>query len=82
MDKYYKKSNRSIDGIESSTNSTTSTDQSAEKFGFDALVFSRTNIAPDILVLYDELTALEQHAFRIAYEHLGSSFDYKQCISK
>ena len=42
--------------------------------------FDITKLDADIRILYEKLTEIEQHGFRIAFEHLGSSFDYRQCI--
>ena len=57
------------------------TSQSAPKpiNPYPAPKFVRADLPADVGAAYDALPETNQHAFRIAYEQLGSSFDYRQC---
>ena len=46
---------------------------------YSAPKFARADLPADVAAAYDALPETNQHAFRIAYEQLGSSFDYRQC---
>ena len=46
---------------------------------YSAPKFNRADLPADVAAAYDALPETNQHAFRIAYEQLGSSFDYRQC---
>ncbi len=59
------------------TSTTTNTKQGNNPY--PAPKFIRTNLPIDVGTAYDALPEVNQHAFRIAYEQLGSSFDYRQC---
>jgi hypothetical protein len=46
---------------------------------YPAPKFVRADLPADVGAAYDALPDVNQHAFRIAYEQLGSSFDFRQC---
>ena len=46
---------------------------------YPTVKFVRESLADDVGAAYDALPVVNQHAFRIAYEQLGSSFDFRQC---
>jgi len=63
-----------------STHATTSATTTTKPSNpYPAPKFVRPNLPSDVGAAYDALPEVNRHAFRIAYEQLGSSFDYRQC---
>ena len=68
--------NKMKNNSDRSTDSTDSTDRSVNPIS--STKFDETILSPNIFGVYTNLPSIQKHAFRIAFEQLGSSFDPEQ----